>query len=208
MARYIGPVCKLCRREGAKLFLKGDRCYSEKCSYERGPFPPGQHGQARVKFSEYGLRLREKQKVRRVYGVLERQFRRYFSEADRSKGVTGENLLSLLERRLDNAVYRVGFASTRNEARQLVLHQHVLVNGKRVNVPSYMVKPGDKISIREKSRQIARINESIASSARRGEITWIEFEKESFTATVKTLPVRSEITQDIKEQYIVEYYSR
>jgi small subunit ribosomal protein S4 len=208
MARYIGPVCKLCRREGAKLFLKGDRCYSEKCSYERGPFPPGQHGQARVKFSEYGLRLREKQKVRRVYGVLERQFRRYFAEADRSKGVTGENLLSLLERRLDNAVYRVGFASTRSEARQLVLHQHVLVNGKRVNVPSFVVKPGDKISIREKSRQIARITDSIASSARRGEITWLELEKETFTATVKSLPVRSEITQEIKEQYIVEYYSR
>jgi len=208
MARYIGPVCKLCRREGAKLFLKGDRCYSEKCSYERSPFPPGQHGQARVKFSEYGLRLREKQKVRRVYGVLERQFRRYFSEADRSKGVTGENLLALLERRLDNAVYRIGFASTRNEARQLVLHQHILVNGKRVNVPSYVVKPGDRISVREKSRQIARINDSIASSARRGEITWIELEKETFTATVKSLPVRSEITQDIKEQYIVEYYSR
>jgi small subunit ribosomal protein S4 len=208
MARYIGPVCKLCRREGGKLFLKGDRCYSEKCSWDRSPFPPGQHGQARVKFSEYGLRLREKQKVRRMYGVLERQFRKYFAEADRSKGVTGENLLLLLERRLDNVVYRLGFGSTRNEARQLVLHQHILVNGKRVNIPSYLVKPGDKISVREKSRQIARINDSIAASARRGEITWLELDKDSYTGSVKSLPIRSEISGDIKEQFIVEYYSR
>ncbi|MDP3273697.1 MAG: 30S ribosomal protein S4 [Deltaproteobacteria bacterium] len=208
MARYIGPVCRLCRREGAQLFLKGDRCYSEKCSFNRNPVPPGQHGNARVKFTEYGMRLREKQKVRRMYGVLERQFRRYFSEADRSKGVTGESLLMLLERRLDNVVYRLGFASTRNEARQFVLHQHVLVNGKRVNVASYLVKPNDKISIREKSRTIARIKDSIESSARRGEITWLELDKESFTGTVKSLPVRSELTLDIKEQFIVEYYSR
>lgn len=208
MARYIGPVCKLCRREATKLFLKGDRCYSEKCSFDRRPTPPGQHGQQRVKFSEYGMRLREKQKVRRIYGVLERQFRKYFAEADRSKGVTGENLLTILERRLDSVVYRVGFSATRNEARQLVLHQHVLVNGKRVNVPSYMVKVGDKVTIREKSRSIARIKESMESSARRGEITWLDLEKDSFTATVKNLPARSEIAQDIKEQFIVEYYSR
>jgi small subunit ribosomal protein S4 len=208
MARYIGPVCKLCRREGMKLFLKGDRCYSEKCSFDRRPYPPGQHGQARVKFSEYGLRLREKQKVRRIYGALERQFRKYFSAADRSRGVTGENLLSLLERRLDNAVYRLGFAATRNEARQLVLHQHVLVNGKRVNVPSYVVKVGDKISIREKSREIPRIKESVTGAERRGQITWMELDKETFTGTVKTLPVREEITLDITEQLIVEFYSR
>src|SRR4051812_19398850 len=140
MARYIGPVCKLCRREGAKLFLKGDRCYTDKCSFDRRPYAPGQHGQNRVKFSEYGLRLREKQKTRRVYGVLERQFRKYFTEADRTKGVTGENLLALLERRLDNVVFRLGFAATRAEGRQLALHCHVLVNGKRVNIPSYVVK--------------------------------------------------------------------
>jgi small subunit ribosomal protein S4 len=208
MARYIGPVCKLCRREGMKLFLKGDRCYSDKCSFDRRPYPPGQHGQARVKFSEYGLRLREKQKVRRMYGVLERQFRKYFHSADRTKGVTGENLLSLLERRLDNVVYRLGFAATRNEGRQLVLHQHVLVNGKRVNVPSFLVKVGDKISIREKSRTIPRIKESVQGAERRGQISWMELDKESFTGTVKTQPVREEITLPVTEQLIVEFYSR
>jgi small subunit ribosomal protein S4 len=208
MARYIGPVCKLCRREGMKLFLKGDRCYSDKCSFDRRPYPPGQHGQARVKFSEYGLRLREKQKVRRIYGVLERQFRKYFHSADRTKGVTGENLLSILERRLDNVVYRLGFAATRNEGRQLVLHQHVLVNGKRVNVPSFMVKVGDKIAIREKSRTIPRIKDSVTGAERRGQISWMELDKENFTGTVKTLPVREEITLPITEQLIVEFYSR
>ena len=208
MARYIGPVCKLCRREGMKLFLKGDRCYSDKCSFDRRPYPPGQHGQARVKFSEYGLRLREKQKVRRIYGMLERQFQKYFSGADRMKGVTGENLLSLLERRLDNAVYRLGFAATRSEARQLVLHGHVHVNGKRVNVPSYLIKVGDKIAIREKSRTIPRVKESVEGAERRGQISWLELDKPNFTGTVKTLPVREEITLPITEQLIVEFYSR
>lgn len=208
MARYIGPVCKLCRREGMKLFLKGDRCYTDKCSFDRRPFPPGQHGQARVKFSEYGLRLREKQKVRRIYGVLERQFRRYFAMADRQKGITGQNLLVLLERRLDNVVYRLGFAATRSEARQLVLHGHVLVNGKRVNIPSYLVKVGDKVSIREKSRSIPRIKEAMEGAERRGPITWLELDKENFTGTVKAEPVREEITLPINEQLIVEFYSR
>jgi small subunit ribosomal protein S4 len=208
MARYIGPVCKLCRREGMKLFLKGDRCYSDKCAFDRRPYPPGQHGQARVKFSEYGLRLREKQKVRRIYGALERQFRKYFAGADRMKGVTGENLLSLLERRLDNVVYRLGFAATRAEGRQLVLHGHLLVNGKRVNVPSYLVKVGDKISIREKSRTIPRLKESVEGAERRGQITWLELDKPNFTGTMKTLPVREEITLPISEQLIVEFYSR
>lgn len=208
MARYIGPVCKLCRRENNKLFLKGDRCYSDKCSFDRRPYPPGQHGQARIKFSEYGLRLREKQKVRRIYGVLERQFRKYFHSADRSKGVTGENLLSLLERRLDNVVFRLGFAATRSEARQLVLHGHVLANGKRLNVPSYVAKVGDKISIREKSRQIPRIKESVSGVERRGANTWLELDKEAFTGTVKSNPVREEIQQPINEQLIVEFYSR
>lgn len=208
MARYIGPVCKLCRRETMKLFLKGDRCYTDKCAFDRRPYPSGQHGQARVKFSEYGLRLREKQKVRRIYGVLERQFRKYFSEADRTKGVTGENLLSLLERRLDNVVFRLGFAATRSEGRQLVLHCHILVNGKRVNVPSYVVRVGDKISIREKSRQIPRIKDSVEGAERRGQSTWLELDKAAFTGVVKTLPVREEITLPIQEQLIVEFYSR
>ncbi len=208
MARYIGPVCKLCRREGMKLFLKGDRCYTDKCSFDRRPYPPGQHGQARVKFSEYGLRLREKQKVRRIYGTLERQFRKYFAGADRMKGVTGENLLSLLERRLDNVVYRLGFAATRAEARQLVLHGHVQVNGKRVNIPSYLAKVGEKISIREKSRTIPRLKESVEGAERRGQISWLELDKASFTGTMKTLPVREEITLPISEQLIVEFYSR
>lgn len=208
MARYIGPVCKLCRREGMKLFLKGDRCYSDKCAFDRRPFPPGQHGQARVKFSEYGLRLREKQKVRRIYGVLERQFRKYFAGADRMKGVTGENLLALLERRLDNVVYRLGFAATRAEARQLVLHRHVLVNGRKVNIPSFLVKVGDKISIRQKSREIPRIKESVEGAERRGPISWLELDKANFEGTVKAMPVREEITLPISEQLIVEFYSR
>lgn len=208
MARYIGPVCKVCRREGAKLFLKGDRCYTEKCSFDRRPYAPGQHGQVRVKPSEYGLRLREKQKVRRIYGVLERQFRKYFTMADSSKGVTGETLLSLLERRLDNVVFRLGFAPTRAEARQLVLHGHIDVNGKRLNVPSAIAKVGDKISIRSKSREIARLKESVEGAERRGPVTWLELDKANFTGTVKTLPVREEITLQINEQLIVEFYSR
>lgn len=208
MARYIGPVCKLCRRDNMKLFLKGDRCSTDKCAFERRPYPPGQHGQARVKFSEYGLRLREKQKLRRIYGVLERQFRGYFAEADRLKGVTGENLLALLERRLDNVVYRLAFAASRAEARQLVLHHHVFVNGKRVNIPSYLVKVGDRVSIREKSREIARIAKSLESAEGRTALTWLELDKGNFTGTVKTLPVREEVGLDIKEQLIVEFYSR
>src|SRR6187549_1811678 len=157
MARYIGPSCKLCRREGLKLFLKGERCYTDKCSFDRRPYPPGQHGQRRIKFTEYGIRLREKQKVRRIYGVLERQFRKYFAEANRKKGVTGEALLMLLERRLDSACYRLGFAATRSDARQLVLHCHVKVNGKIVSIPSFQVKPGDKVSIHERSRETVRV---------------------------------------------------
>jgi len=208
MARYIGPVCKLCRREGAKLFLKGDRCYTDKCAFDRRPYPSGQHGQNRVKFSEYGLRLREKQKVRRIYGVLERQFRKYFSGADRMKGVTGENLLSLLERRLDNVIFRLGFATTRSEARQLVLHGHVLVQGRRVNIPSRLVKVGDAVSIRDKSREIPRLKESVEGAERRGPVSWLELDKATFTGTVKTLPVREEITLPITEQLIVEFYSR
>src|SRR5688500_1365115 len=157
MARYTGPSCKLCRREGLKLFLKGERCYTDKCSFDRRPYPPGQHGQRRIKFTEYGVRLREKQKVRRIYGILERQFRGYYKKANRGKGVTGEALLTLLERRLDSVSYRLGFAWTRSDARQLVRHKHVSVNGKTVNIPSFLVKPGDKISIREKSKNDVRV---------------------------------------------------
>ena len=208
MARYIGPVCKLCRRENVKLFLKGDRCYTDKCSFDRRPYPPGQHGQRRIKFTEYGVRLREKQKVRRIYGVLERQFRKYFAEADRVKGVTGEQLLGLLERRLDSACYRIGFAATRSEARQLVRHKHVLVNGRVVNVPSYSVKPGDKITVAEGSRAHKRVTTALEGVERRGVPLWLDLDKGGFAATVKTAPNREEITLPIQEQLIVEFYSR
>jgi len=208
MARYTGPSCKLCRREGLKLFLKGERCYTDKCSFDRRPYPPGQHGQRRIKFTEYGIRLREKQKVRRMYGMLERQFRSYFDRADRTKGVTGEAFLGLLERRLDSVTYRLGFAWTRADGRQLVRHKHVQVNGKTVNVPSFLVKPGDVITLREKSRDKARVQAALAGVERRGVPEWIEFDKETLTGTIKTLPNREEITLPIQEQLIVEFYSR
>ncbi len=208
MARYTGPVCKMCRREGMKLFFKGERCYTDKCSFDRRPYPPGQHGQRRIKFTEYGIRLREKQKVRRIYGVLERQFRRYFVQADRTKGVTGENLLGVLERRLDSACYRLGFARTRAEARQLVLHRHVQLNGRSVNIPSVQLKPGDKVTVREKSRAKAVFGASLEQVERRGVPEWLELDKDAFTGTVKTLPNREEITLPIQEQLIVEFYSR
>jgi small subunit ribosomal protein S4 len=198
----------LCRREGTKLFLKGDRCFTDKCAVDRRPYPPGQHGQRRAKFTEYGIRLREKQKVSRIYGVLERQFRKYFYEADRARGVTGENLLSLLERRLDSVCYRLGFAQTRSEARHLVRHKHVSVNGRTVNIPSYRVKPGEKIEVREASRKMARINSALDAAERRGIPTWLELNREAFTGTVKSAPVREEITLPIQEQLIVEFYSR
>ncbi len=208
MARYTGPVCKLCRREGAKLFLKGERCYTEKCAFDRRPYAPGQHGQRRSKLTEFGIRLREKQKVRRIYGLLERQFRGYFHKADRMKGVTGEEFLGLLERRLDSFVYRAGFASTRSEARQTVLHRHVLVNGKPVNVPSYILRPGDKVAVKDRSKQKVRVQNALALMERRGVPEWIDFNKDAFEATVKTVPNREEITLPIQEQLIVEFYSR
>lgn len=198
MARYTGPVCKLCRREGMKLFLKGDRCYTDKCSFDRRPYPPGQHGQRRMKFTEFGIRLREKQKVRRMYGMVEKQFRRYFTIADRQRGVTGENLLKLLESRLDNVVFRLGFAPTRSEARQTVLHRHVHVNGKSVNIPSYQVKPGDVVSIREKSRSKARIVSALEGVDRRGVPEWLELNKDAFAGTIKTEPNREELTLPFK----------
>ena len=209
MARYIGPVCKLCRREGMKLYLKGERCYSEKCSVTRHPYPPGQHGQGRIKLSEYALRLREKQKVRRIYGMLERQFHGYFVTASRKAGRTGEEMLNMLERRLDSTVHRMGFAVTRAAARQLVKHNHVLVNGKRVNIPSFLVKAGDVISLREASRKIPDVVAAVQASERRPMVSWLEVDKGNFTGTVKSLPVREELNEpSIREQYIVEYYSR
>jgi small subunit ribosomal protein S4 len=208
LARYTKSVCRLCRRENLKLFLKGERCYTDKCAIERRNYPPGQHGQDRKKFSDYGAQLREKQKVRRLYGVLENQFRNIFKEADRRKGITGETLLSLLERRLDNAVYRLGFANSRNEARQLVRHNHFLVNQSKVNIPSYIVKPGDIIEVREKSKKIVRILEALEGVARRGVPQWLELDKEQLKGNVKALPAREEITLPIQEKLIVELYSK
>ena len=208
MARYIGSVCRICRREGLKLFLKGERCYSDKCAVERRAYPPGQHGQGRTKVSEYGTQLREKQKVKRLYGLLEKQFRGTFAEADRQKGVTGENLLRLLECRLDNMVYRMGFASSRNEARQLIRHNHFLVNGRKVNIPSYLLKPGDVLHVKDKSRSVVRVQESLEAVQRRGVPSWLELDKEGFKCMVKTLPARDELTLPIKEQLIVELYSK
>jgi small subunit ribosomal protein S4 len=209
MARYIGPVCKLCRREGIKLFLKGERCYTDKCSVTRRPYPPGQHGQGRIKLTEYAVRLREKQKTRRIYGVLERQFRAYYFDATRRKGRTGEQMLGLIESRLDNVVHRMGFASSRNEARQLVKHSHIHVNGKRVNIPSYLLKAGDKVEVREKSRGFKFIAASLAQVERRAQLSWLELDKANFAGVFKGLPVREELNEPpIREQYIVEYYSR
>lgn len=209
MARDTGAACRRCRREGLKLFLKGDRCYSDKCSFERRAFAPGQHGQARFKkLSDYAVQLREKQKVKSMYGMLEGQFRQYFKKADLQKGITGENLLVLLERRLDNSVFRMGFASSRNQARQLIRHKHIVVNGKKVNVPSFQVSVGDIVEIKEKSRANTLINESLEAVDRRGVPTWIELDKNLFKATIKAMPNREELTMPIQEQLIVELYSK
>jgi small subunit ribosomal protein S4 len=208
LARYTKSVCRLCRRENLKLFLKGERCYTEKCAFERRGYPPGQHGQGRKKFSDYGAQLREKQKVKRLYGLLENQFRNTFEIADRKKGITGEILLSLLERRLDNTVYRLGFASSRNEARQLVRHNHFLVNQTKVNIPSYLVKPGDVIELREKSKKIVRILDALEGVARRGVPSWLELDKEQMKGSVRALPSREDITIPIQENLIVELYSK
>jgi small subunit ribosomal protein S4 len=209
MARYTGPVCRLCRREDMKLFLKGDRCYTDKCGYERRAYPPGQHGQARRKKpSDYREQLREKQKVKRIYGIAERQFRGYYYKASRMKGVTGENLIQLLERRLDNVVYRLGFASDHAEARQLVRHGHFKINGRKVNIPSYLVRANDLIEVGEASRKIARIVDSVGAVERRGVPQWLELAKEAFQGRVKTLPAREDVTLPIREQLIVELYSK
>jgi small subunit ribosomal protein S4 len=191
-----------------KLYLKGDRCYTDKCAFERRGYPPGQHGQGRVKFSSYGVQLREKQKVKRMYGLLERQFRNFFAKAERKKGITGTNLLVFLERRLDNMVYRLGFTNSRSEARQLVRHSHFTVNGQKVSIPSYLVEIGDVIELREKSRKIAKIGESLEGVARRGVPSWLELEKEHYRGRVVALPNREDLTMPIREQLIVELYSK
>jgi len=208
VARYTGPVCRLCRREDLKLFLKGDRCYTDKCSYERRAYPPGQHGQGRKRRSDYGEQLREKQKVRRTYGILEKQFRGYYEKANRMKGVTGENLLKLLERRLDNVVYRLGFASTRQEARQLVLHRHFTLNGHKANIPSMLLKPGDVVEVIEKSRKVVKVVEALGAVDRRGVPSWLEVDKEAFKGVFRDMPVREELTMPVREQLIVELYSK
>ena len=207
MARYTGPVCRLCRREGNKLFLKGDRCF-EKCTLDRRGFVPGQHGKMRRKASEYGLQLREKQEARRIYGILERQFRSYFEKADRMKGITGENLLSLLERRLDNVVYRLGFASSRNQARQLVRHSHFLLNGHKANIPSILVRPGDVIAVREKSRQSPILQANVDAAKHKTPPAWLELDLSEWKGTVASLPTRDQIDVPVQEHLIVELYSR
>ena len=209
MARYIGPVCRLCRREDMKLFLKGERCYTDKCGYERRSYPPGQHGQnRRRKRSDYGEQLREKQKVKRIYGIAERQFRGYYYKASRMKGVTGDNLIQLLERRLDNVVYRMGFASDHAEARQLVRHGHFKINGRRVNIPSYLVRTNDAVEVTDQSRTVGRIVEALGAVERRGVPRWIELDKDAFKGVVKTMPARDDVTLPIREQLIVELYSK
>jgi small subunit ribosomal protein S4 len=209
LARYTGPRCRQCRREELKLFLKGDRCYTDKCAFERRSYSPGQHGQARrVKVSDYGIRLREKQRVRRIYGMQEAQFRGYFDLSDRQKGVTGTQLLILLERRFDNVVYRLGFADSRSQGRQLVRHGHFSVNGRRVDIPSFVVKVGDVIRVMEKSKSIASIKQSLDAVARRGVPEWLELDYEDMRGSVKAMPERGHIMMPIQEHFIVEFYSR
>jgi small subunit ribosomal protein S4 len=208
MARYTDAVCRLCRREGQKLFLKGDRCYTDKCAADRRPYPPGQHGQGRKKASDYGTQLREKQKAKRYYGILESQFRGYYDVAAKRKGKTGENMLALLESRLDNVIYRLGFAMSRAEARQLVLHGHFQVNGRKVNIPSFLVKPGMIITIKEKSRSLDKFKAVIEANAFRQPPKWLEYDGNAMLAKVVALPEREDIDIPIEEQLIVEFYSK
>jgi small subunit ribosomal protein S4 len=208
LARYRDSVCRFCRRETTKLFLKGDRCYSDKCSVERRNYPPGQHGQGRSKYTDYGVQLREKQKVRRIYGLLEKQFRNYAHLAEQRRGVTGENLLLLLESRLDNIVYRMGFASSRSEARQLINHGHFLVNGRKVDIASFLTKPGMVIEVKEKSKKLKGIEDSMSAVGRRPVPQWLEVEPDNFKGTIKGVPTREELPPTIREQLIVEFYSK
>ena len=208
MAKYIGSKCRQCRREGGKLYLKGEKCFTSKCAVEARPFPPGQHGQRRTRLSDYAVQLREKQKLRRIYGVLEKQFRNYYKEAARLKGATGENLLQLLESRLDNVVYRMGFGSTRAESRQMVSHKAIMVNGVVVNIPSYQVKAGDTVSLREKAKKQLRVQSSLALAAQRGEPEWIEVNNEKLEGVFKSVPERQDLSSEINENLIVELYSK
>jgi small subunit ribosomal protein S4 len=208
VARYRDAVCKLCRREGTKLFLKGDRCFSIKCAIEKRNYVPGEHGQRRTKLSDYGLQLREKQKMRRIYGVLERQFRKYFRLAERQKGITGENLVRILEQRLDNVVYRLGFAASRAEARVFISHGHFLVNGRKVDIPSYRVRPGETIEVRPKSREILAIKAALEGAKKRPVPSWLELDATSMRGTVRSLPTREEMAIPVQEQLIVALYSK
>ena len=208
VARYTDPVCRLCRREGMKLFLKGDRCFKDKCAIERRNYAPGQHGRRRSKVLGYGVQLREKQKVKRIYGLLERQFRTYFQRAERKTGITGENLLRQLELRLDNVAYSLGFASSRAQARQLVRHGHIEVNGRKINVPSYQARKGDVVQVRERSRKNDQIRQAVETAAGRGVPSWLQLNPEQFLGTVNDLPKREDIRLPIQEQLIVELYSK
>lgn len=209
MARYTGSACRICRRENLKLFLKGDRCYSDKCAFDRRGYAPGEHGQRRRgKTSDYGIQLREKQKVKRMYGLSEKQFHLSFVTADRQKGITGTNLLVLLERRLDNVVYRLGFTNSRSQGRHFVRHNHFLVNGKKVNIPSYLIKVGDEISVSEKSQKVQAISDSLEAVVRRGIPQWLELEKDKMKGVVKAFPAREDLTMPMQEQLIVELYSK
>jgi small subunit ribosomal protein S4 len=209
LARYTGSVCRFCRRENLKLYLKGDRCYSDKCAFDRRSYPPGQHGERRGrKISDYGIQLREKQKIKRMYGLSEKQFHLFFTRADRQRGITGTNLLVLLERRLDNVVFRLGFANSRAQARQLVRHNHFAVNGRKVNIPSFLLKTGDAVEVKEKSRKVQTISDSLDAVVRRGVPQWLDLEKENFKGLVKAYPVREDLTMPMQEQLVVELYSK
>jgi small subunit ribosomal protein S4 len=209
LARYTGSVCRFCRRENLKLYLKGDRCYSDKCAFDRRSYPPGQHGERRGrKISDYGIQLREKQKIKRMYGLSEKQFHLFFTRADRQRGITGTNLLVLLERRLDNVVFRPGFANSRAQARQLVRHNHFAVNGRKVNIPSFLLKTGDAVEVKEKSRKVQTISDSLDAVVRRGVPQWLDLEKENFKGLVKAYPVREDLTMPMQEQLVVELYSK
>ncbi len=208
MARYRGSVCKICRREGQKLYLKGARCYSDKCAFERRPYAPGEHGQGRTKVSQYGLQLREKQKVRRIYGLVEKKFRRYFEMAEKAKGVTGENFLQLLERRLDNVVYRMGFATSRQEARQLVLHGHIYVNDRKVGIPSYQINAGDIVKVKDASRKSKKFKEIFEINSELTPPEWLSVNMDKAEGKVLSLPEREDIDYPVEEHLIVEYYSR
>ncbi|MEK7779410.1 MAG: 30S ribosomal protein S4 [Pseudomonadota bacterium] len=208
MARSVEPKCKQCRREGEKLFLKGEKCFSDKCAIERRNYPPGQHGQKKGRLSDYGGQLREKQKVRRIYGILEKQFRNIYKQADSSKGVTGDTLLKLLESRLDNVAYQMGFGSSRTEARQIVRHNSILVNGKRVNIPSYIIKPGDVVEVSNKAKNQLRIKSSVESASNRNILSWIEVDTKGMKGIFKETPDRSELPATINESLVVELYSK